>query len=63
MRRGNNKIPNNSSLGMVSVFNGGTKDLAVSNLTVTFPDLHVRTYNFQNHSYSQQKNHAILGKQ
>ena len=45
MRRDNNKFPNNSSLGMVSVFNGATLDLTVSNLTVTFPDLqNERTY-------------------
>ena len=30
---------------MVSVFNGATQDLAVSNLTLTFPDLqNERTY-------------------
>ena len=34
-----NKFPQNSSLGIVSVFNGATRDLAVSNLTVTFLDL------------------------
>ena len=39
MRRDNDKFPNNSSLGMVSVSNGATLDLAVSNLTVTFPGL------------------------
>ena len=45
MRRDNNKFPNNSSLGMVSVFIGAALDLAVSNLTVTFPDLQKdRTY-------------------
>ena len=45
MRCDNNKFPNNSSLGMVSVFNGATQDLAVSNLTLTFPDLqNERTY-------------------
>ena len=45
MRRDNNKFPNNSSLGIVSVFNGATLDLTVSNLTVTFPDLqNERTY-------------------
>ena len=45
MRRNNNKFPNNSSIGMVSVFNSATIDLAVSNLTVTFPDLqNERTY-------------------
>ena len=45
MRRDNNKFPNNSSLGMVSVFNGAALDLAVNNLTLTFPDLqNERTY-------------------
>ena len=39
VRRDNNKFSNNSSLGMVSIFNGATLDLAVSNLTMTFPDL------------------------
>ena len=39
MKRHNNKFPNNSGLGMVSVFNCATLDLAVSNLTVTFRDL------------------------
>ena len=34
-----NKFPQNSSLGIVSIFNGATRDLAVSNLTVTFLDL------------------------
>ena len=65
MRRDNNKFPNNSSLGMVSVFNGATLDLFVSNLTVTFPDLqNERTYTqAQNHSYAYLKKHAIFGKQ
>ena len=39
MRRDNDKFPNNSSLGMVSVSYGATLDLAVSNLMITFPGL------------------------
>ena len=39
IRCDNNKFPNNSSLGMVSVFNYAILDLAVSNLTLVFSDL------------------------
>ena len=39
MRRDNNKFSINSSLGMVSVLNGATLDLPVSNLMVIFPDM------------------------
>ena len=45
MRRDNNKFPDNSSLGMVSIFNDATLDLALSNLTLTLSDLQKeRTY-------------------
>ena len=39
MRLDNNKFSNSSSLGMVSVLKGAALDLAVSNLTVIFPDI------------------------
>ena len=39
MRRDNNKFSINSSLGMVSVLNGATLDLPVSNLMVIFLDI------------------------
>ena len=37
MRRDDNKFPNNSSLGMVSVFNGVASNLVFSNLTGNLP--------------------------
>ena len=65
MRCDNNKFPNNSSLGIVSVFNGSTLDLTVSNLTVTFPDLqNERTYTqAPKPLLLASEKHAILGKQ
>ena len=65
MRRDKNKFSNNSSLGMVSVFNGVTQDLAVSNLTVIFPVLqNKRTYTqAPKPPLLTSENHGILAKQ